>query len=270
MIQEEAVINGVYRRCAAGAAVLALVLGVTGCGAADSPAVHASAGRSGGQADAAEASGPKKSTARVPVLVQERLEEAVLDERDLPGVSVNTIGTGADGVGDGVVQPIPDRATQPSACGPVNSALAGSSRFTPVASVKRMAQSKGSLATFYLVSYQQEDAVRVVDELRTALRTCKAFTSSTSNADREKVLPIDDPAAGGEGVSFRLTDLLNSPGWDESIPVPESVVVTRSGSTVAIFSAMETAPRANAYPKVPADIVTAQLKVLSTGAHATR
>ncbi|MGQ4380648.1 hypothetical protein ACN6K9_004241 [Streptomyces sp. SAS_267] len=262
-------INAVYRRCAAGAAALALVLGATGCGAEDSAAAHAPADGSGKQADGSGASKTKKSAARVPVLVQDQLEEAVLDERDLPGVSVNTIGVGTDGVGDGVVHAVPNSATRPSACGPVNSALAGSSRFTPVASVMRMAQSKNGLATFYLVSYQNQDAVRVVDELRTAVRTCRAFTSSTLTGGAEKVSPTREPSTGDGGVSFRLTGLMKTPGKDP-IQIPESVVVIRSGSTVAIFNAMETIPRAGIYPKVPGDIVTAQVKVLSTGAHASR
>ncbi|MFE1285872.1 hypothetical protein [Streptomyces sp. NPDC058751] len=261
--------NAVRRRCAAGAAALALVLGATGCGAKDSAAVHASAGRGGERADGAGASKTKKSTAGVPVLVQDRLEEAVLDERDLPGVVVTTIGAGTDGVGDGVVHPVHDRAAHPSSCGPVNSALIGSSRFTPVASVQRMAQGKSGLAMLYLVSYRQEDAAQVVDELRTALRTCKAFTSSTSEAGHEKVLSTGDPAEGDEGVSFQLTELVNYPG-EEPVPAPESGVVIRSGSTIAVFTAMESIPRPGIHPKVPADIVTAQLNVLSTGAHATR
>ncbi|MGW1538075.1 hypothetical protein [Streptomyces aureus] len=248
---------------------MALVLGATGCGANDSSAAHAPAGGSGEQADGSGASKTKKSTARVPVLVQDRLEEVVLDERDLPGVSVNTIGVGTDGVGDGVVSAIPHSATQPSACGPVASALAGGSRFTPVASVMRMAQGASGLATFYLVSYRYEDAVRVVDELRTSLRTCKAFTSSTLTGGAEKVSPTGDPTTGDEGVSFRITGLMKTPGKDP-IEIPESVVVIRSGSTVAIFNAMETIPRADIYPKVPADIVAAQVKVLGAGAHATR
>ncbi|MEU4167252.1 hypothetical protein AB0F46_10225 [Streptomyces sp. NPDC026665] len=265
--------NTLFRRCAVGAVALALALGATGCGAEDSAAAHAPAGRSGERAagtGASKASKAEESTARVPVLVQDRLEEMVLDERDLPGVSVNTIGAGTDGVGDGVVRPVPDRASRPSACGPVNSALAGGSRFTPVASVMRMAQSKGHLVTFYLVSYQQADAVHVVDELRAALRTCTAFTSSTSSAGYEKVSPTGDPAAGDEGVSFRLTELFNTPGRDDAIPIPKSVVVIRSGSTIAVFNAMDTLPEPGHYPKVSTDIVTAQVNVLDAGAHATR
>ncbi|MGW1963587.1 hypothetical protein ACWCPD_25550 [Streptomyces sp. NPDC001935] len=262
-------INAVYGRCAAGAAALALVLVATGCGAKDSAAAHTPTGYSGKQADGSGDSKTKKSAARGPVLVQDRLEEAVLDERDLPGVSVNTIGVGTDGVGDGVVHAIPDRATRPSVCGPVNSALVGSSRFAPVASVMRMAQGKSGLATFYVVSYRNQDAVRVVEELRTSLRTCRAFTSSTLTGSVEKVSPTGEPTTGDEGMSFRLTGLMKTPGKDP-IQIPESIVVIRSGSTVAIFNAMETIPRAGIYPKVPADIVTAQMKVLSTGAHATR
>lgn len=261
--------NAVYRRCAAGATALALVLGATGCGANDSSAAHAQAGGSGKQADGSGASKTKKSTARVPVLLQDQLEEAILDERDLHGVSVNTIGAGTGGVGDGVVSAIPHSATQPSACGPVAGTLVGSSRFAPVASVMRMAQDKSGLATFYLVSYRYEDAVRVVDELRTSLRTCKAFTSSTLTGGAEKVSLTGDPAAGDEGVSFRFAGLMKTQGKDP-IQIPESVVVIRSGSTVAIFNAIETIPRADIYPKVPADIVAAQVKVLSAGAHATR
>lgn len=269
MIREWAVTNAVHRRGAAGAVALALVLGATGCGAKGSTAAHAPAGHNGEQAASAGAS-KAKATARVPVLVQDRLEDAVLDDRDLAGVSVNTIGVGTEGVGNGVVHAIPDRATHPSACAPVSSALSGSSRFTPVASVMRMAQSKSGLATFYLVSYREADAVRAVDELRTALQTCRAFTSSTSSAAHEKVLPTEGPAAGDEAVSFRLTELVKTPGQDDPIQAPESVVVIRSGSTVAIFNAMESLPRLNTYPKVPADIVTAQSKVLATGTHAAR
>ncbi|WP_028805535.1 hypothetical protein [Streptomyces sp. 142MFCol3.1] len=97
--------------------------------------------------------------------------------RDLgPGFSSSKIGEGTDGVGDGVLKAISDTYTQPATCAPVGDAVEGGSRYTPVGSVVRIAGNKDGIATLSMASYREQDAVRVVEELRTAPRTCKAFT----------------------------------------------------------------------------------------------
>ena len=260
--------NAVYRRCAAGAAVLTLTLGLTGCGAKGSAAVHAPAGGNSERTGGAQKPGTKKSAPRVRVLTQDQLERAVVNEHDLPGLRIDTYGVGTEGWGDGIVKPFSDSDTRPAACAPLSAAVDGGSRYTPVGSVLRSVWSKGSGGLAYLVSYQDRDAVRVMDDLRTALRTCKDFTAGPMKVAYKGVRPADDPSQGDEGVSFGVTELLETPGHDDPVKIPRTVVVIRSGSTVAVFTAIESRPRIFTFPKVPADVVTAQSKVLSTGIHA--
>ncbi|WP_329525122.1 hypothetical protein [Streptomyces sp. NBC_01462] len=157
---------------------------------------------------------PKKQAARV--LTQDQLEQAVVNEHDLPGLIVTKIGVGTDGLGDGVVKAFPDRDTHPGTCGPVSGAVDGGSSHTPVGSVLRIARSKGSTVMLYLVSYQEEDAARVIDELRASLRTCKAFTAGPMKVAYQDVRATDEPSLGGEGLSSLSSRPICSPGTGRS------------------------------------------------------
>lgn len=176
VIQGWVVKNVVIRRWAVGAAGMVLGLGAVGCGAergegstaGHTPGAEIIAARTASAATPAPT--PKSPTQRP--LTQNQLERAVVDERDLPGLSITRLGSGRDGFGDGTVSALHEEATRPVSCAPVSSAVAGgASRYAPLGSVTRMAQSEDGTSTFHLVSDRAADAVRVMDELRVALAT---------------------------------------------------------------------------------------------------
>lgn len=268
-IQGWAVKNVVIRRWAVGAAGMVLSLGAVGCGAEKGggpTATHAPG--AGITVRSTSAATPKPKSPIQRPLTQDQLERAVIDERELPGLDVTRLGSGTDGFGDGTVSALPADATRPVSCAPVSSAVSGgASRYTPLGSVTRMAQTKERTSTFHLVSYRAADAVRVMDELRSALANCTTYKVKwPTDTTFEDLRPTGDPHQGDEGVSFRL-DVVSSPpdGDDDPVRMLQSFQVIRSGSTVAVFSAVDT--QAHSVKKVPAALVTAQIKVLGTGGH---
>ncbi|MFD6295170.1 hypothetical protein ACFWFU_10225 [Streptomyces sp. NPDC060235] len=261
--------NVVIRRWAVGAAGMVLGLGAAGCGAekgGGSTAVDAPGSEVAARTAPATTPTPKSPAQRP--LTQDQLERAVVDKRDLPGLEVSRLGAGTDGFGDGTVRALPAEATRPASCAPVSSAVSGgASRYAPVGSVTRMGQTKDGTSTFHLVSYRAADAVRVMDELRSALATCTTYTAkSPTDTTFEDLRSAGDPHQGDEGVSFRLDVVSSSPvSDDDPVRMLQSFQVIRSGSTVAVFSAFDT--DAHRVKRVPAALVTAQMKVLGTGGH---
>lgn len=267
-IQGWAVKNIVIRRWAVGAAGVVLGLGTVGCGAekgGGSTAGHAPGAESAARTASAATPTPKSPTQRP--LTQNQLERAVVDARDLPGWTITRLGSGTDGFGDGTVSALREEATRPVSCAPVGSALSGASKYTPLGSVTRMAQNEDGTSTFHLVSYRAADAERVMDELRSALATCTTYTMTwPADTTFEDLRPTGDPHQGDEGVSFRLDVVSSSTGGDsDPVRTLQSFQVIRSGSTVAVFSAVDT--EAHRVKKVPTALVTAQMKVLGTGDH---
>ncbi|MEU3248980.1 hypothetical protein [Streptomyces sp. NPDC006875] len=260
--------NVVIRRWSVGAASVVLGLGAVGCGGqkgGDSTAGHAPGAENAARTASAGTPTPQ-SPARRP-LTQDQLERAVVDKRDLPGWTISRLGAGTDGFGDGTVSALREEGTHPASCAPVGSALSGASKYTPLGSVTRMVQNEDVISTMHLVSYRAADAVRVMDELRSALATCTSYTMTfPADTTFEKLAPTGDPHQGEEGVSFRLDVVDRSPGGD-SDPYRrlQSYQVIRSGSTVAVFDAVDV----DVYrlKKIPAALVTAQMKVLETGGH---
>ncbi|MFE4551971.1 hypothetical protein [Streptomyces sp. NPDC056785] len=157
--------------------------------------------------------------------------------------------------------------THSASCAPVGSVLSGASKYTPLGSVTRMAQNEQGISTMHLVSYREHDAVRVMDELRSALASCTSYSMTfPTDTTFEKLRRTGDPHQGDERVSFRLDVVSRDPAGD-SDPVRslQSFQVIRSGSTVAVFDAIDM----DAYrlKMIPAVLVTTQLNVLETGGH---
>ncbi|MFE5138365.1 hypothetical protein ACFRDV_11895 [Streptomyces fagopyri] len=260
--------NVVIRRWAVVAAGMVLGLGAVGCGAeksGGSTADHAPGAEIAARTASAATPTPK-SPAQSP-LTQNQLERAVVDERDLPGWTISRLGDGTDGFGDGTVSALREEATRPASCAPVGSALSGASKYTPLGSVTRVAQNEDGISGLHLVSYRAADAARVMDELRSALAACTAYTMTfPADTTFEKLRRTGDPHQGDEGVSFRLDVVSRSPSGDsDPYRSLQSFQVIRSGSTVAVFDAVDM----DAYrvKKIPAALVTAQMKVLETGGH---
>ncbi|MFG3148820.1 hypothetical protein [Streptomyces sp. NPDC048243] len=261
--------NVVIRRWAVGAAGMVLGLGAVGCGAekgGGSTAVDAPGAEIAARTAPATTSTPTSPAQRP--LTQDQLERAVVGKRDLPGLEVTRLGSGTDGFGDGTVSALSAEDTRPASCAPVSSAVSGgASRYAPLGSVTRMAQTRSGTSTFHLVSYRAADAVRVMDELRSALATCTTYTVKwPTDTTFENLRSAGDPHQGDDGVSFRIDVVSSSPvGGDDPVRTLQSFQVIRSGSTVAVFSAFDT--DAHKVKQVPAALVAAQMKVLGTGGH---
>ncbi|OQQ19788.1 hypothetical protein B0675_23975 [Streptomyces sp. M41(2017)] len=248
---------------------MVLGLGAVGCGAekgGGSTAVDAPGAEIAARTAPATTSTPTSPAQRP--LTQDQLERAVVGKRDLPGLEVTRLGSGTDGFGDGTVSALSAEDTRPASCAPVSSAVSGgASRYAPLGSVTRMAQTRSGTSTFHLVSYRAADAVRVMDELRSALATCTTYTVKwPTDTTFENLRSAGDPHQGDDGVSFRLDVVSSSPvGGDDPVRTLQSFQVIRSGSTVAVFSAFDT--DAHKVKQVPAALVAAQMKVLGTGGH---
>ncbi|MGW2505097.1 hypothetical protein ACWCXL_29095 [Streptomyces sp. NPDC001588] len=236
-------------------AALALVtIGMTACGG----------GHDGG-ASAAKGAVSRGTEQNARVLSQRQLEDAVVSGHDLPGVQVEGIGAGTKGIGNGVIHAARRSNTNPSLCAPVSAAVDGASGYTPVGSVQRIAGRKGHSAILTLVSYRSADADRVINELRTALMSCKGYSAGPTKATYEDVEATSDPSQGDGGVAFRLK-LVMQPGED-GLKVSISVTVIRHGSTLAIYKVAADTPETTA--SIPADLVNAQSKVLDAAVHTT-
>jgi hypothetical protein len=229
-------------------------IGMTACGG----------GHAGG-APAAKATVSRGTEQNARVLSQQQLEDAVVDAHDLPGVQVEGIGAGTTGVGNGVIHAARPANTNPSLCTPVSAAVDGASGYTPIGSVQRIAGRKGHSAVLTLVSYHSADAARVINELRTALKSCKGYTAGPMKATYEDVEATNDPPQGDGGVAFRLK-LTMEPGED-GLKVPISVIAIRHGSTLAIYNTASDSPGTSA--SIPSDLVDAQSKVLDAAVHTT-
>jgi hypothetical protein len=234
------------------AAMALMAIGMTAC-----------SGEPGGGSPAAPASPSTEKRARV--LSQQQLENAVVDAHDLPGVQVNEMGVGTDGLGNGVIHAARPADTAPSLCAPVSAAVDGASGYTPVASVVRIAGTKGNSAILTLVQYRSADASKVMEEFRTSLKSCKGYEVGTGamKVTYEDVEATDAPPQGDEGVAFRLKWVIE-PGKD-GLRSPFIVAVIRHGSTLAIYRADSHTPGGPA--NIPRDLVNAQSKLLDAAVH---
>lgn len=235
------------------AAALGLVfVGMAGTGCAGGP------GGGGNGGVAAKQPVSRQQTPQAAVLTQQQLEDAVVDEHDLPGVTANEIGQGTDGLGNGVIKAFPSSITHPAACAPVRNTFEGTSGYVPVGSVQRSAGTPGHTVLLTLVSYRPADAVRAIADLRSALRTCTAYQVDLPTVAFEDVKAVDDPAQSEDSVAFGLTLVMNADS--DPLRVAVSVLVKRHGSTVAIYKT--NADRPGKPAQLPADLITAQSRVL--------
>ena len=201
---------------------------------------------------------PEKTTitgtsgAQARTLSAAALERAAVTQTDLEGYEVERAFTSKR----------PSRKeTDPDGCAPVMHAVGGGSGFAAIARVGRSVFPKqGSGTQLTLSSHSVADAVRVVDELRTAVGKCKSFKDVTADLAYEGVDVQPEADYGDESVSLRLTQLVTGDGDDDAVRVPCAVVAVRQGATVAMFSTTRRGGKEAA--AVPEAIVRAQLNKL--------
>ncbi|MEU6378374.1 hypothetical protein [Streptomyces sp. NPDC046909] len=187
------------------------------------------------------------------------LEKATVASSDLAGYGIEKVlsATAAS-----------RRTADPAECTPVAQALGGSSGYDAVARVGRMVSSKedsGSGAHMILSSHRDQDAAKVIAELRSAAEECEAFEDVTAEFAYEDVELRDDPGYGDESVSVRLTQVVPDTGDEEPIRVPYTVLAVRQGATVAMFTEFNRPRGAEGSEPavVPEAIVEAQVKKLT-------
>ncbi|MFI0238850.1 hypothetical protein [Streptomyces sp. NPDC016845] len=226
-------------------------------------ALLASAACSSGEGDGDKAGtkGTEKTAARSPSSTQEpgpeplteaRLAEAVITKADVRDHLVDTLPD----------EQFPDLSvpTEPAACQAIADLFL---LHTEPAAAARVARSVSSLThtdanvvRLGLLAHKEADAEKLMGDLRTSSEKCDGFEQATD--EYSTVAPREAPAVGDEAVAYALS------GKDESGPVEEAYVVVRSGSTLAVFHAMNAADVKGA--QVPPEIIEAQLAKLEKAA----
>ncbi|MFJ1967460.1 hypothetical protein ACIO93_02200 [Streptomyces sp. NPDC087903] len=232
------------------ATVLFTALLAAGCGSGGngdgsdakvSPSVSGSTSPSG--PGSAPASAEASSEAPGDPLSAAELKSAALSGSDADGFQVAAFPAKPAGGG----------TAAPAACQPLENMRTASPDPAPKAFEGLLAyatsgSAAGSATTVGLMAYEQSDAQSVLDGLRTALKTCTAYTGGVparTTADTAKA-----PDAGDDAVAFHLkTD------GDTS----DAFVVVRSGATVVLFS---TVSGTHSAAEVPEALVSAQIEKL--------
>ncbi|MEU4496083.1 hypothetical protein AB0F96_22205 [Streptomyces sp. NPDC023998] len=195
------------------------------------------------------------STGSGKALGQRELEQAAVSQKDLPARTF-----------DALLDPISTKRSpvDPASCQAVADSAGLSSWVLPTARVKQVIGSAkgdhgGSMA---LASHTPAEASRMIQQVRTALRSCNAFTPAFGFA-YEGVTVLPDPRLGDESVSFRLLQVVSSEG-EKPLKVPVTVIVVRVGAALATFQAANF--ERNGQAVVPRDVVDEQLIKLTDAA----
>ncbi|MFI8302505.1 hypothetical protein ACIF80_03425 [Streptomyces sp. NPDC085927] len=251
------------RRSALAASAAALALLVTACGGSDD-------GDSGkgdeGRADSSSAPAAKALTAA-------ELEKVALVQADMKDGKVVTKVPATDDVAAGKVK------AEDEACQPLAYVQAGVPVGSPAASVKRSWTSepqkpaegadpeKALLAGLdmdkvlvTLASYEDGGAEQVIKDVDAAAEKCAGgfdYTAMGEKFEIVKAAETEAPKGADEALAITLTISA------EGVQAPVNIVVTRTGSTVAAFSAINLAAMGTGEnAPFPAQISDAQLAKL--------
>ncbi|MET7484712.1 hypothetical protein [Streptomyces sp. NPDC005538] len=112
----------------------------------------------------------------------------------------------------------------------------------------------GTGTSVLLASYQEADAKQGLADLAASVRGCPDGFEVTEELKASAVKSLDVPDAGDEAMAFRLS------GGMLGADTPTAYTVVRSGSTLAVFFAVDmTDPKT---VEVPDEVVTAQIAKL--------
>ncbi|MFD4374065.1 hypothetical protein [Streptomyces sp. NPDC058486] len=117
-------------------------------------------------------------------------------------------------------------------CQPLASLIGGFTHIAPVATAHRSLQAaeaaNATVGSMWLASHSDENATRVMNELRDAVPACpKGF--KTLGLTYGKVDPLPAPKLGDEAVAYRVTGDIGKQ------KVPMTYTVVRSGNVIAAF-----------------------------------
>ncbi|MFF3559303.1 hypothetical protein ACFYXS_04585 [Streptomyces sp. NPDC002574] len=191
---------------------------------------------------------------------EKELERIALAPGDLDGFSVSPM-VGEVGAGQPKVNPI---APDPAQCKPLNDMIGYVGRYQPVWQVaKTVGETPGGHrdTVVALNSYRQQESVKVMTELRSALGICTKFALpyTTLGWTYSDIQKLPDPSLGDDSLSYRIT--LNMPADDigPAQSVVFSYLVVRNGTTVTTFTSNPVGVT-NKPTEVPRQVVDAQLE----------
>jgi len=118
-----------------------------------------------------------------------------------------------------------------------------------------------------LSSYEQQEAVTLVSDLRGALGNCTKFSNGTGvDPDNySHVQKLAEPSLGDEAISYRMSyDIAADPDIDidTAFSIVVSYLVVRTGTTVTTFTS-ELMGSDNQPTEIPQEVIDAQLKKLA-------
>ncbi|MFD3734017.1 hypothetical protein [Streptomyces sp. NPDC058632] len=255
------------RRTALAASAAALALLVTACGGSDD------SGSGGGKGDEGKADSSASAAPAAKALTAAELEKAALVQADVKdGKVVTKLPSGDDIAADAV-------EVKDEACQPLAHIQAGVPVGSPAATVKRSwtgepekpaegADLEESLTAGFdvdkvlisLASYEDGGAEQVVKDVEAAVEKCAegfAYTTDGESGEYVKAVKAEGPKGADEALTVTLT--MSAAGSE----APVNVVVARTGSTVAAFSAVNLAAlAAGEEAPFPTQISDAQLAKL--------
>jgi len=252
------------RRTALAACAAALALLATACGGSSDD----------GDTAGGDKAGAGETTQAAKALTAAELEKAALTQSDVKNGKVATEVPASDDIAQDQV------TAEDAACRPLAFAQTGVAPGEPAATVKR-AWTEGpkkpsgdevteeSLETAFdldkvlvtLASYEDGGAESVLKDLDAAVGKCAGGYATTAAGEKAEIAKVaEDQAPGGADEAIALTMTVVGEDGDK---FPVKAVVTRKGSTVASFVALNLAAAASGKDfAFPTEIVDAQLAKL--------
>ncbi|MCF3122972.1 hypothetical protein IPZ68_25200 [Streptomyces arenae] len=202
------------------AASVTVALGLTAaCGGSGDDGKKASDPAKSAQEDGGSKPAAKKPS--VPTVAD--LEKAVVAKGDLKGYKVEKM-SAAD-------MPSETYPADPAACQPFADMFMFASQPAAKARVGRTLTGPDALdatvVSLALLAHEEDDAKKVMGDLRTATKKCTAYEHAGSKYRDVAALPA--PKAGDEAVSYKVVGLI------EGQKTPMSFTVVRTGTTLAAF-----------------------------------
>ncbi|ORT60802.1 hypothetical protein [Streptomyces sp. CB03238] len=144
-------------------------------------------------------------------------------------------------------------------CQPLASLIGGFTHIKPVSAAHRSLQpveaTNATVGSMWLVSHSEENAVRVMKDLRAAVTACpKGF--KTLGLTYGKVAGLTAPKLGDEAVAYRITGDIGKQ------KVPMTYTVVRSGGVIAAFYGVNMLDAKKS--AIPEPVVKAQLEKIGS------
>ncbi|MFE5734432.1 hypothetical protein ACFQ7A_26430 [Streptomyces sp. NPDC056528] len=223
------------------------------------PALLALSACSGGSEDS-EGKNPKASAKATQSAEEKEAAEAkrlgALDGKALEKVALTgrTAGYDAKRIAKAEVEAGRDMQADRKACQPLASLIGGFTHIPAVSVAHRSLQpgeaSDATVGSMWLASHSEENATRVMKELRTAVTECpEGF--KTLGLTYGKVEGLPAPKLGDEAVGYRVTGDIGKQ------KVPMTYTVVRSGGVIAAFYGVNMLDAKKA--AIPEAVVKAQL-----------